>query len=115
MDQVNQPQPAPAASRKPANPERRRSWQLRLLRWCQVGLKRIGQFLMIAWTSLAIYYSNLPWAWARIALAVGFAVFAVWTLWVSRRVRLFTGVFAAVVVWWIFIPPSHDRPWRPEV
>src|SRR5262249_55022517 len=24
-------------------------------------------------------------------------------------------VFFAVVVWWISIPPSHDRPWRPEV
>ena len=24
-------------------------------------------------------------------------------------------LFLAVVAWWIAIPPSHDRPWRPEV
>jgi len=86
----------------------------KLLRWSGAALKRIGQFLLIAWGTLAIYWSNLPWAWARIALAVAFAVFGVWALWVSRRVRLFTGVFAAVVVWWILIPPHQDRPWRPE-
>ena len=76
---------------------------------------RFAQFLLITWGTLAIYYSNLPWSWARIALAVAFAGFAVWALWMSRRERLFTGIFAALVVWWIFIPPSHDRPWRPEV
>ena len=25
------------------------------------------------------------------------------------------GVFGALLTWWILIPPSHDRPWRPEV
>jgi hypothetical protein len=115
MDQVNQSQPAPAASTGAPGPERRRFWMARLLQWCWVGLKRVAQFLLIAWSTLAIYYSNLPWAWARIASAVVFAVFAVWALWLSRRVRLFTGVFAAVAVWWICIPPSQDRPWRPEV
>jgi Domain of unknown function (DUF4105) len=28
---------------------------------------------------------------------------------------VFLVVFFAVVVWWISIAPSHDRPWRPEV
>jgi hypothetical protein len=115
MDQVKRSQLAPAALPEPPSPERRRSWITRPLRWCWVGLKRFAQFLLIAWSTLAIYYSNLPWAWARIALAVAFAVFAVWALWVSRRVRLFTAVFAAVVIWWVCIPASHDRPWRPEV
>ena len=33
-----------------------------------------------------------------------------------RRDRLaFILVFAGVVAWWIAIPPSHDRNWRPEV
>ena len=27
----------------------------------------------------------------------------------------FTLVFLGVVAWWIAIPASHDRPWRPEV
>jgi len=115
MDPVKQFQPALTASIEPPSSERRRSRTATLLRWCWVVLKRIAQFLLIAWGTLAIYYSNLPWAWARTALAVAFAVFAVWALWVSRRVRLFAGLFATVVVWWICIQPSHDRPWRPEV
>jgi hypothetical protein len=67
---------------------------------------------------LAIYYSNLPWPWPRTALAVAFMVFGVWALWRSptpRRLLAFAAVFAGVVVWWISIRPSHDRPWRPEV
>src|SRR5215472_9896440 len=115
MNRSQQSQSGGAESTASPNLERRGSGIGKLLRWIGVGLKRFGQFLLIAWGALAVYYSNLPWAWARIALAVAFAVFAVWALWVSRRVRLLTGVFAALVVWWLFIPPSHDRPWRPEV
>jgi hypothetical protein len=51
-------------------------------------------------------------------MAVAFVGFGVWALWLTRRKaarRVFAGAFAAVVVWWILIPPSHDRPWRPEV
>ena len=76
------------------------------------------QFLLTAWATLAIYYSNLPWPWSRLALAVAFAAFSVWSLWVTRRPRArwwFSVAFATVVVWWVAIPPSHDRPWRPEV
>jgi hypothetical protein len=74
--------------------------------------------LVVLWATLVIYYSNLPWAWARIALAVAFAAFCIWALWYARRPRigwLFTGVFLAIVAWFASIPPSHDRPWRPEV
>lgn len=73
--------------------------------------------LLIAWASLAIYYSNLPWPWARTVLAVAFAAFAVWALVLSRprRTYVFFAAFLAVAAWWIAIPASHDRPWRPEV
>jgi hypothetical protein len=67
---------------------------------------------------LAIYYSNLPWAGLRLGLAVAFAAFAIWGLWLSRRRHMSMGVavlFLAVGAWWIAIPPSHDRNWRPEV
>ena len=33
---------------------------------------------LVAWATLAIYYSNLPSARVRIGLAVAFAAFAVW-------------------------------------
>ena len=88
------------------------------IRWCRVGLRCVAQCVLIAWAALAIYFSNLPWAWARVALAVAFAALAVWALWVTRgRVMrwAFAAALALVAVWWFCIPPSHDRPWRREV
>ena len=86
------------------------------------GLRAVIWFvfraLVVAWATLAIYYSNLPWPEVRLGLAVVFAAFAVWALWLSSRQRdrvAFLLVFAAVVAWWVAIPPSHDRKWRPEV
>ena len=73
---------------------------------------------LVAWATLAIYYSNLPSAALRLGLAGAFAAFAVWALWLSRRRRMsviMIALFLGVVAWWISIRPSHDRPWRPEV
>jgi hypothetical protein len=67
---------------------------------------------------LAIYYSNLSSAELRLTLAIAFAAFAIWALWVSRqrRARLaFALVFLGVGGWWLSISPSHNRNWRPEV
>jgi hypothetical protein len=74
--------------------------------------------LIVAWAILAIYYSNLPFSEVRLGLAAAFAAFAIWALWFSRQRRMRVAVFAllfGVVAWWISIPPSHDRNWRPEV
>jgi Domain of unknown function (DUF4105) len=73
---------------------------------------------LITWTTLAIYYSNLPSAELRLGLAGIFAAFAVWALWLSRQRRMsmmVIALFLGVAAWWITIRPSHDRPWRPEV
>jgi hypothetical protein len=73
---------------------------------------------MAAWATLAIYYSNLPWAGLRLGLAGAFAAFAIWALLLSRQRRMsvaFIVLFLGVVVWWSSISPSHHRPWRPEV
>lgn len=73
---------------------------------------------LIAWGGLAIYYSNLPWFSLRLILAFVFVIFAFWALWITKRPRswwIFALVYAALLVWWISIQPSHDRPWRPEV
>jgi len=67
---------------------------------------------------LAIYYSNLPSAALRVALAMSFAVLATWLLWLSRDRRasvVFVVLFLGVVAWWLTISPSHDRSWRPDV
>ena len=90
----------------------------RARRWLLAIIWFVFRALVVAWATLAIYYSNLPWPELRLGLAVVFAAFAAWALWLSPRRRdrvAFILVFAAVVAWWIAIPPSHDRNWRPEV
>ena len=82
------------------------------------GLRILLQALLILWAALAIYFSNLPWAHARLALAILFVAVSIYAFWIARsRPARLAGyaLFAAVLVWWIAIPPSHDRPWRPEV
>ena len=82
------------------------------------GLWFLLRVLLIVWASLAIYYSNLPSPELRLALGIAFAAFAIWVIWVSRDRRMLAVLvvlFLAVIAWWIAIPPSHDRPWRPEV
>lgn len=86
--------------------------------WLIAGFWFLCRALLIAWATLAIYYSNLPWTELRVALAGAFAVFAIWAVWVSRQRRAsvaFIVLFLGVVAWWVSIPPSHDREWRPEV
>ena len=73
---------------------------------------------MIAWGTLAIYYSNLI-SWLRIVLAALFAGGS-FTLLLGgpphrHRVFLFLTAFVLLVVWWLTIPPSNDRDWQPDV
>ena len=82
------------------------------------GVWLLFQVVLVAWASLAIYHSNLPWAVLRLGLAIAFAAFAVWVFWLSRQRRMYAvlaALYLGVVAWWIAIPPSHDREWRPEV
>src|SRR5262245_48350373 len=72
-------------------------------------LVRIG---LVGWATLAIYYSNLPFTWGRVALAVAFLAFAVWAIWIARTRKALlalAGVYALVLLWWVLIPASHDR------
>ena len=95
-----------------------RSVPFRFFGWLTRAIWILCQVLLVAWGTLAIYFSNLPWAEARLALAVCFALVSIWLLWLSRRRRaltVFIVLFVGVVAWWISIMPSHHRPWRPEV
>lgn len=92
----------------------RRTW----LRWLIAGIGFLVRFLVIAWATLAIYFSNLPWPELRTGLAVIFATFAIWAFWLSSRARMSAVAYVlvlGVVAWWLAIAPSHDRNWRPEV
>src|SRR6478609_2558663 len=86
--------------------------------WLIAGLCFLFRALLVAWATLAIYYSNLPWPSVRLGLAIAFVVVSVWVLWLlhhPRRFVIFLVMFAAVAGWWLTIAPSHDRPWRQEV
>jgi hypothetical protein len=94
------------------------SFLSKVLNWPISGIWLLFRVLLIAWATLAIYYSNLPSVGLRIALAISFAILAIWLLWLSRNRRgsvVFIVLFLGVVAWWLSISPSHDRPWRPEV
>ena len=96
----------------------RRGFLSKSLSWLIRGIWFVCRVLLITWAVLAIFYSNLPFTGLRLALAISFAALAIWLLWKARRPHaslLFIGLFLGVVAWWAFIPPSHDRPWRPEV
>src|SRR5215831_5118274 len=93
-----------------------RSFLSRSLGWLIGGIWLVCQIVLIAWATLAIYYSNLPWAALRLTLAAAFAAFAVWACSVSPRRSMstvFLVLFVGVVVWRISIPPSLVRRWRP--
>jgi Domain of unknown function (DUF4105) len=87
-------------------------------RWLRAVFGFLLRIFFVGWATLALYYSNLPIPWARTVLAALFLAFAVWAIWVARSRRAYAMlgcIFLAVVIWWMLIPPSHDRPWRPEV
>jgi Domain of unknown function (DUF4105) len=93
-------------------------WFSKILRWLLRGIGFICRVLLVGWATLAIYYSNLPWAWLRLLLALAFLTFNIWALWFSRKPRMllvFTALFLGVLIWYIYIPPTHNRQWQPEV
>jgi len=94
------------------------SWLATPARWLRAALGSLVRLVIVAWGGLAIYYSNLPWWWLRLTLAVAFAVLGVWALrrhrgWRARTA--FAALVAGVILWEISIPPSHERAWRAEV
>jgi hypothetical protein len=104
-------------SRSPRNAAPKRLAR-RIGRSVLAAIRVLVLILVVSWAALAIYYSSLPWSWLRVALAATFLAFSVWALWLTKRPHMFwafAGVFVVVAVSWIFITPSHDRPWRPEV
>ena len=115
----------PGETPPPRSPKSRRPWLRKPLHWVWVAIRSLLQFLLIAWAALALNFSNLPWPWLRLLLAVAFAALGAWAFWfrpytrtpeTRRRIRWgVAAAFLAVFIWYICIPPSHDRHWRADV
>jgi Domain of unknown function (DUF4105) len=81
------------------------------------------RFLLLAWATLALYWSSVHWSKVpsprlRLVLAIAFFAFGIYALWVRRSVRarlVFVGLFLAVLGSYVAIQPSFDRPWQPNV
>jgi hypothetical protein len=107
-----------ADARSNVEPPRRRGCLGALTGFAVRSGLRFVVAIAVLWGALALHYSNLPWPLGRTLLAFAFLTFALWALLVRRTAaakRTLAVVFAAVVVWFILIPASHDRPWRAEV
>lgn len=94
------------------------SWYWKPFFWLAKIFCNLIKLGLILWSSLAIYYSNLPWMPLRIVLAIGFALFGIWALWMAHKPRmtmLFAVLFIGLLIWWSTILPSNNREWRPEV
>ena len=73
---------------------------------------------MAGWATLALFYSDLP-GFARSLSAGAFAVASLAALVGRYSNRLtvlgFLAAFAAVLGWWLLIPPSNSRNWQADV
>ena len=102
-----------------AQPARRPvAWLMKPFGWLLAILWFLLRVGLVAWATLAIWFSTLPGAWLRITLAAAFFAFAAWALWTRRsmaKLAAFAAVYLVVLVFWSTIQPSHDREWRPEV
>ena len=102
----------------PTDATARRGWIATILAWILAAAWGALRAVLLLWTVLAVYFSNLPWGWARAIAALTVLGFGIWALWVARRGRArraFAVLFLAVVGWFVSIEPSHDRNWRPDV
>jgi hypothetical protein len=79
----------------------------------------IAAVMMTLWAVGAITYSNLPAYWMRMACAVVFFIAAVALVFRIKRfykaLLAFSVLWGIVLVWWIWIPPSNNRHWQPDV
>jgi len=88
------------------------------LRWLAHATGHLILALLIIWSALAIWFSPLPSAALRLTIAIAFAAFGIWALWLSRSRRVwlvFAALFGVLLIGWSAIQPRMDRDWRPEV
>jgi hypothetical protein len=104
---------------RPMNAEPKPPLSIRILKLAWRLLVGIALAGLAVWSTMAVYYSNLPTGWLRTAAAVIFVVGSVavfvWVRpwWLARLVFLATS--ALVIAWFLFTPPSNNRDWQPDL
>ncbi|WP_027469811.1 Lnb N-terminal periplasmic domain-containing protein [Deefgea rivuli] len=86
--------------------------------WLFAILVFLCAFGLVAWGSLALYWSNLPWSELRVVAAAVFALFGIWALWLTCKSKMrfvFAALFLLVLAYWWMIPASHQREWQTDV
>lgn len=92
---------------------------LRVLKW--FGLSLLGLLLLaaVAWASAALWFDGPQ---SRVlagllAAAYGLASLALVIALRPRRRGVLAALllFAAVLAWWLALPPANERPWQPDV
>lgn len=80
------------------------------MRWVAIA----GLVVAIGWATLALAIDGPGWLAAVPYLAVSIALL-VWRRWTTTTRLACVALFAAVLVWWLAIAPSNDRPWLEDV
>jgi len=74
--------------------------------------------VMVGWGTMAICYNDLP-ASIRIGGGLLFGLGSAGVLLLvrprRRAVVIFFAGFTVVLLWWLFLPPSNERDWQPDV
>ncbi len=86
-------------------------------------IKKIGYPIYLAsllalafWAALAIHYSNLPEAlrpWCAGLFLIGSLILLIGKFSTTKTRFGFCAVFLLILIWWLQIPPSNNRDWKP--
>jgi hypothetical protein len=90
-----------------------------MLRWAWRGLAALVWIGATGWGGLALWFDGPASRPLAGALAAAF-VLAALAIPLAARLRrrglaVALGLFAALLLWWLSIPPRNDRDWLPEV
>jgi len=90
-----------------------------IFRALSLGLLAAALAILVAWSTAAIYMSNLPSEGLRVAATIAFLAACVAILRFGRMqwrtVFMLLAINAVIIVWFNLTPPSNERDWKPGV